>query len=145
VRRPSLSARTVETNVSTVFQQVDIDGSYDNLQAGPQINIFGVTQVRLVRLVPFSPLICFCVKEGHSVLIHVTGFMPYFYIPVPRGFENADIAPFISDLNVRQGRTPLLTYKHPPHLSHRSMPSPRLNWLKNGVYGAIKGMIWRRL
>ena len=70
--------RTVGTNraVSTVFQQVNIDGSYDNLQAGPQINVFGVTQVRLVRLVPFFPLICLRVKEGHSVLVHVTGFMP---------------------------------------------------------------------
>ena len=84
-----------------MFQQVDIDGSYDNLQAGPQINVFGVTQVRLAHLVPFFLLIYFRVKEGHSVLVHVTGFMPYFFIPVPRGFENADIAPFITELNVR--------------------------------------------
>lgn len=95
-------------NDSTVFQQVDIDGSYDNLQAGPQFHVFGVTQVRLVPLVPSSSLICFCVKEGHSVLVHVTGFMPYFYIAMPRGFESADIASFISDLNVRRGRLVLL-------------------------------------
>jgi hypothetical protein len=43
---PFPRACTVETNVPTVFQQLDIDGSYDNLQAGPQINVFGVTQVR---------------------------------------------------------------------------------------------------
>jgi hypothetical protein len=54
-------ARLVETEVSTVFQQVDIDGSYDNLHAGhgPQIHMFGVTQVRLIRPVLLSPLICF--------------------------------------------------------------------------------------
>lgn len=34
-----------ETNDSTVFQQVDIDGSYDNLSIGPQFHMFGVTQV----------------------------------------------------------------------------------------------------
>jgi hypothetical protein len=79
------------------------------------------------------------------VLVHVTGFMPYFFIAVPRGFENADIAPFISELNVRQGRPPLLTYMCPPHLSHRSMLSPVLNWLKNGAYGAIEAMIRRCL
>jgi hypothetical protein len=79
------------------------------------------------------------------VLIHVTGFMPYFYIAVPRGFETADIAPFISDLNVRQGRPLLLTYMCPPHLRHRSMLSPVSNLLKNEAYGAIKGMIGRRL
>jgi hypothetical protein len=33
-----------ESNNTLVFQQVDIDGSYDGV-GGPQINIFGVTQV----------------------------------------------------------------------------------------------------
>ena len=63
-----------------MFQQVDIDGSYDNLQAGPQINVFGVTQVRPVRLVPFSQLILLlrqggtqraCTRYGiHAILLH---------------------------------------------------------------------------
>ncbi|KAH9995602.1 delta DNA polymerase [Russula vinacea] len=78
--RPRLKP-IVEARDKIVFQQVDIDGSYDNLQAGPQIHIFGVTQ------------------EGHSVLAHITGFMPYFFVPVPRGFETEDIGPFISHLN----------------------------------------------
>jgi hypothetical protein len=34
-----------ESNNTLVFQQVDIDGSYDGIEGGPQINIFGVTQV----------------------------------------------------------------------------------------------------
>jgi hypothetical protein len=115
-------ARLVETDVSTVFQQVDIDGSYDNLQSGPQINIFGVTQVRLVRLALLSTHLLH-VKEGHSVLAHITGFMPYFYVPVPRGFEDADIPPFMSELNVRQSRPPLLMYMCPHHLRQWSTPS----------------------
>jgi DNA polymerase delta subunit 1 len=43
------------------------------------------------------------VKEGHSVLVHVKGFLPYFFIAVPRGFVAEDIQSFMSDLNVRQG------------------------------------------
>jgi DNA polymerase delta subunit 1 len=30
-------------------------------------------------------------KNGHSVLAHVTDFLPYFYVPVPRGFQASDI------------------------------------------------------
>jgi len=44
------------------------------------------------------------VQEGHSVLAHIKGFWPYFYVAVPRGFETEDIHSFMSDLNVRQNR-----------------------------------------
>ncbi|KAH9967292.1 DNA polymerase family B-domain-containing protein [Russula dissimulans] len=79
--RPRLKS-IVESRDKIVFQQVDIDGSYDSLQSGPQIHMFGVTH------------------EGHSVLAHIKGFWPYFYVPVPRGFETEDIQPFMSDLNI---------------------------------------------
>jgi len=46
--------------------------------------------------------------------------MPYFFIAVPRGFETADIAPFISDLNVRQGRPPFVDV-HVPTASQSSV------------------------
>ncbi|KAH9975916.1 DNA polymerase family B-domain-containing protein [Lactifluus volemus] len=75
----------VESRDAIVFQQVDIDGAYDSMERGPQINIFGVTQ------------------EGHSVLAHITGFMPYFYIAVPRGFTTDDVHPFMSELNASVG------------------------------------------
>lgn len=29
--------------------------------------------------------------------------MPYFYIPVPRGFDNSDLDAFMDALNVSQG------------------------------------------
>lgn len=135
--------RFVETDVYIVFQQVDIDGSYDNLQSGPQINMFGVTQVRLVRLALISTHLL-CVKEGHSVLAHITGFMPYFYVPVPRGFEDADIPPFMSELNVRQS-PPLRMYMCPHHLSQWSTLSLKLKQFTNELCGAIKAMTSRRL
>jgi hypothetical protein len=46
--------RLTEVNGSTVFQQVDIDGSYDNIQAGPQFHMFGVTQVLFALSMCFS-------------------------------------------------------------------------------------------
>lgn len=53
------------------------------------------------------------------MLAHITGFMPYFYIPVPRGFETEDIHPFMSELNVRQAFFYLL---------HSSSPRLSLWW-----------------
>lgn len=40
-------------------------------------------------------------QAGHSVLMHVTQFLPYFYIPVPRGFTNDDVDAFRDHLDVR--------------------------------------------
>ena len=39
-------------------------------------------------------------QAGQSVLAHITGFLPYFYIAVPRGFGQDDLESFRSDLNV---------------------------------------------
>lgn len=39
-------------------------------------------------------------QEGHSVLMNVTHFDPYFYIPCPRGFTSNDLEPFKNHLNV---------------------------------------------
>lgn len=40
-------------------------------------------------------------QEGHSVLMNVTHFDPYFYVPCPRGFTSNDLEPFKNYLNVR--------------------------------------------
>lgn len=38
-------------------------------------------------------------SEGHSVLCNVTGFLHYFYVPVPRGFlRDQHLAPFVAYL-----------------------------------------------
>ncbi|GAA5857179.1 hypothetical protein JCM8547_009357 [Rhodosporidiobolus lusitaniae] len=54
-----------------VFQQIDIE-EHSAPGAGPQIRAFGVTQT------------------GNSVLLHVKGFLPYFWVAAPRGFTNSD-------------------------------------------------------
>ncbi|KAF8517965.1 delta DNA polymerase [Hysterangium stoloniferum] len=62
-----------------VFQQIDVEENQGQSQTS--IRIFGTT------------------KEGCSVLAHITGFRPYFYIPAPRGFLNDDLSSFTSTLN----------------------------------------------
>ena len=34
-------------------------------------------------------------------MAHVSGFDPYFYIPIPRGFQEEDLDSFLQYLNVR--------------------------------------------
>lgn len=36
----------------------------------------------------------------------VIDFMPYFYVPAPRGFRSEDIDSFVNELNVRWGHFP---------------------------------------
>ncbi|KAJ7089671.1 DNA polymerase family B-domain-containing protein [Mycena belliarum] len=64
---------------SIVFQQIDVEDSYDN--GAPTLRMFGVT------------------KEGYSVLAHIRGFLPYFYVAQPRGFREEDLGPFREHLN----------------------------------------------
>ena len=40
------------------------------------------------------------VQAGHSVLMHVTDFLPYFYVASPRGFMTEDVVPLKNYLNV---------------------------------------------
>ncbi|TFY72913.1 hypothetical protein EVG20_g104 [Dentipellis fragilis] len=68
-------------NDKIVFQQIDIEVSTDANNGRAEIRMFGVTE------------------DGHSVLAHVTNFLPYFYIPVPRGFTKDDLGPFKQYLN----------------------------------------------
>ncbi|KAG9047307.1 DNA-directed DNA polymerase delta [Tulasnella sp. UAMH 9824] len=59
-----------------VFQQVDIEdtGAFEK----PSIRMYG---------------------EGHSVLAHVSDFLPYFYVAMPRGFVEEDRESLRSKLN----------------------------------------------
>ncbi|KAI0060994.1 hypothetical protein BV25DRAFT_1870956 [Artomyces pyxidatus] len=65
-----------EAKDSIIFQQIDVDVSSDATTGGVKLLMFGVTQ------------------EGHSVMVHVTNFMPYFYVAVPRGFSQDDLPAF---------------------------------------------------
>ncbi|XP_065070198.1 DNA polymerase delta catalytic subunit-like [Rhopilema esculentum] len=75
---------------SLVFQQFEIDnyvGSHLNgmpgLRDGPKpiMRMYGVT------------------NNGNSVLCHVHGFVPYFFIPAPKGFVSEHCGLFQSNLN----------------------------------------------
>ncbi|KAG2148198.1 DNA polymerase family B-domain-containing protein [Suillus bovinus] len=61
-----------------VLEQLSQDRAHD----GVGLRFFGVTE------------------DGHSVLVYVTGFFPYFYVAVPRGFDESDIDAFADQLNV---------------------------------------------
>ncbi|KAI0031276.1 DNA polymerase family B-domain-containing protein [Vararia minispora EC-137] len=78
--RPALDPiNEVKDNI--VFQQTDVEHAVDHAMGEMELWMFGVTE------------------GGHSVMARVIGFLPYFYVPVPRGFENSDIHPFKIHLN----------------------------------------------
>lgn len=80
--RPAVDAFDPRKNGVT-FQQIDIE-EHSNA-AVPTIRIYGVT------------------AKGNSVLVHVTGFRPYFFIAAPRGFEPRHCAEFRTHLNMLFG------------------------------------------
>ncbi|ORY88005.1 DNA polymerase family B-domain-containing protein [Protomyces lactucae-debilis] len=57
------------------FQQIEIEESMD--ASGPTLRLFGVSE------------------RGNSVLCHITGFLPYFYVPAPNGFTEKHLRPFM--------------------------------------------------
>ena len=62
--------------------------------------MFGVTDVSLPPYSPDSSLTVVDTQDGHSVLMHVLDFLPYFYVAAPRGFLNTDTQSFREYLNV---------------------------------------------
>ncbi|KAA1076934.1 DNA-directed DNA polymerase delta [Puccinia graminis f. sp. tritici] len=76
--RPTLSPINPQ-NTAIIFQQIDIDEqSQSNV---PRLRIFGVTEA------------------GHSVLVHIQDFLPYFWVPAPKGFQNTDCRELLTTLN----------------------------------------------
>ncbi|KAJ7718487.1 DNA polymerase family B-domain-containing protein [Mycena maculata] len=73
---------------SIIFQQIEVEDAYDG--GLPTFRMFGVT------------------KDGHSVLAHVNGFKPYFYVAQPRGFREEDLEPFRQHLNTVVAGSPVL-------------------------------------
>ncbi|KAG2748452.1 hypothetical protein P692DRAFT_201790083 [Suillus brevipes Sb2] len=78
--RPNLPSINEKRN-SIVFQQIDVDEATDYSNGSIVLRLFGVTE------------------DGNSVLAYVTGFLPYFYVAVPRGFDESDIDAFADQLN----------------------------------------------
>ncbi|SGY32734.1 BQ5605_C002g01405 [Microbotryum silenes-dioicae] len=77
--RPALPPIDPDTD-ALIFQQIELE---EHVVPGtvPQIRAFGVTQA------------------GYSVLLHITGFMPYFWIAAPKGFVNDHCVSLMGHLN----------------------------------------------
>ncbi|KAN0088533.1 DNA polymerase family B domain containing protein [Tylopilus felleus] len=82
--RPKLKPINERTD-SIIFQQMDIENATDFNTGHTMLRVFGVTEA------------------GNSVLANVTGFMPYFYVPVPRGFDDTELDAFMDALNKSAG------------------------------------------
>ncbi|SCV68659.1 BQ2448_780 [Microbotryum intermedium] len=101
--RPALPPIDPDTD-ALIFQQIELE---EHVVPGtvPQIRAFGVTQVRSDTFkIESAPIradsaIFDCGQAGHSVLLHITGFMPYFWIAAPKGFVNDHCIPLMGHLN----------------------------------------------
>ncbi|KAI5989332.1 DNA polymerase family B-domain-containing protein [Pisolithus albus] len=82
--RPSLKPLD-EKRDTIIFQQIDIEEGTDHVNGEIILRMFGVTE------------------GGHSVMANVTNFPPYFYVPVPRGFDASDLGPLMDALNKAAG------------------------------------------
>ncbi|KAG0335796.1 DNA-directed DNA polymerase delta [Podila horticola] len=73
--RPAMSKINPKTD-SIVFQQIEADEVMNYTTQSPVVRFFGITEA------------------GNSVICHVTGFLPYFYVPAPLGFRIEQINAF---------------------------------------------------
>lgn len=67
-----------------LFMQVDIDYYTDAPQPRFWPGLGSETRVPILRMYGVT-------EEGNSVLAHIHGFLPYFYVPCPEGFEDARV------------------------------------------------------
>jgi DNA polymerase delta subunit 1 len=65
------------------------------------IRMYGVTQVSAKYWCVYEVTHLVVWQEGHSVMAYITDFLPYFYIGMPRGFQDSDMNSFKEHLNVR--------------------------------------------
>ncbi|WVR03623.1 hypothetical protein IAU60_000616 [Kwoniella sp. DSM 27419] len=77
--RPAAPRLNVKTD-AIAFQQIELEEATDP-KHGPTLRLFGVS------------------KNGNSVLAHVHGFKPYFYVAAPQGFLNKDLEPLKDKIN----------------------------------------------
>lgn len=74
-RRPPLPADFNEMTQNLLFQQIEAEEGVLN-GGRTTVKLFGVTE------------------NGHSVLLHVTGFLHYFYVAAPINFHKEDCEPY---------------------------------------------------
>lgn len=71
----------LQADTVVVFQQIEIEEAMET-NYGPVLRLFGVT------------------RDGNSVLAHIHGFRPYFYVAAPPGFMNRDLEALRDAINV---------------------------------------------
>ncbi|KAJ3279651.1 hypothetical protein HDU79_000387, partial [Rhizoclosmatium sp. JEL0117] len=79
-----------------VFQQIDVD-EYDGKTVFD--NAENMKDMSIVRMYGIT-------EEGFSVLAHVHGFLPYFYVPAPSGFKEEHVQSFMTTLDVESTHPP---------------------------------------
>ncbi len=84
--------------LSPVFQQINMEPG-PNAGGAPTLRLFSVMEVRYIVISAISVFHLTFIKAGHSVLTHITGFLPYFYVATPRGFASDDLEPFREYIN----------------------------------------------
>eukprot|EP01062_Namystynia_karyoxenos_P069723 TRINITY_DN65187_c0_g1_i1.p1 TRINITY_DN65187_c0_g1~~TRINITY_DN65187_c0_g1_i1.p1 ORF type:complete len:1051 (+),score=390.01 TRINITY_DN65187_c0_g1_i1:107-3259(+) len=89
--RPALDAHWHRQDVC--FQMVDIS-QYRTQPLPGMPGPTKVPEVTAIRIIGVT-------KEGHSVIAHVHGFEPYFWMKAPAGFRMNHIEPFRRELNKR--------------------------------------------
>jgi len=77
------------------FMQVDIDYYSDIPHPKFWPGLGAETRVPVLRMYGVT-------ESGQSVLAHIHGFMPYFYVPCPEGFEDAQIFGESLDMELAQ-------------------------------------------
>ncbi|KAF9172191.1 DNA-directed DNA polymerase delta [Mortierella sp. AD010] len=73
--RPTCNKINPSTD-TIVFQQIEADEYIHSGTQTPVVRFYGITET------------------GNSVICHVTGFLPYFYVPAPVGFKIENIPAF---------------------------------------------------
>lgn len=79
---------------SLVFQQIEIDHIQGPAHHCVKFETGSNESLPIFRLYGITP-------EQHSVMVHVHGFLPYFYIPCPSLMTEADLDDFQSSLEMK--------------------------------------------
>ena len=119
-----------------VFQQIDVEEAIDSSNGTTTLRMFGVTEVcrQMAQLWSLIPLH----QNGNSVLAHITDFLPYFYIPSPRGLIPDELGAFLDHVNVSRCRIefPRSLYAS-SRIKRAALQSRGWTLSKNAVFGAI--------
>jgi len=78
-----------------MFMQVDVDYYTDVPNPRYWPGLGSETRVPVLRMYGVT-------EEGNSVLAHIHGFLPYFYVPCPEGFQDAEAFKQSLELELQQ-------------------------------------------